>query len=323
MPSPLRFRLPVQGQGIGGGVGQESGVEWHHVYALGGDLNGLTKWSRQKNYTGFTHDTEYLMRLRNRGSGGRHLTVLKSTDASTVLQVTDTGLTTALAITSTLATGTAPFTVASTTKVTNLNADLLDGLDSTAFATSGHNHDAAYVNTSGDTMTGALTIEANQGLKLKNSVANGTITLNATAAADPTLEIKDNSGDDVVKVYASGSTYSLETLGAIRAGTNLVVNDWTATVSGDDLVWQDDAGQEMVRFGDTSSTYHLKVTGPAHITGEIKLDGAINHDGTTIGFFNSAPSAKETITGSRGGNAALANLLSALANYGLITDSTS
>jgi hypothetical protein len=34
---------------------------------------------------------------------------------------------------SNVATGTAPFTVASTTKVTNLNADLLDGLDSTAF----------------------------------------------------------------------------------------------------------------------------------------------------------------------------------------------
>jgi hypothetical protein len=33
-----------------------------------------------------------------------------------------------------------PFSVASATKVTNLNADLLDGLDSTAFATNGHNH---------------------------------------------------------------------------------------------------------------------------------------------------------------------------------------
>lgn len=36
-------------------------------------------------------------------------------------------------IKSTLAIGTAPFDVTSTTKVTNLNADLLDGLDSTAF----------------------------------------------------------------------------------------------------------------------------------------------------------------------------------------------
>jgi hypothetical protein len=36
-------------------------------------------------------------------------------------------------ITSTIGTGTAPFTVGSTTKVSSLNADLLDGLDSTAF----------------------------------------------------------------------------------------------------------------------------------------------------------------------------------------------
>jgi hypothetical protein len=43
-----------------------------------------------------------------------------------------------------------------------------------------------------------------------------------------------------------------------------------------------------------------------------------------IGFFGLAPGvAKQTVTGSRGGNAALASLLTALAAYGLITDSTS
>ncbi|MDH3497235.1 MAG: hypothetical protein OER21_10750 [Gemmatimonadota bacterium] len=41
---------------------------------------------------------------------------------------------------SSVVTGTAPFAVASITKVTNLNADLLDGLDSTAFAAAGHSH---------------------------------------------------------------------------------------------------------------------------------------------------------------------------------------
>ncbi len=41
-----------------------------------------------------------------------------------------------------------------------------------------------------------------------------------------------------------------------------------------------------------------------------------------IGFNNSAFIAKPTITGSKGGNAALTSLLTALANYGLITDST-
>jgi hypothetical protein len=42
-----------------------------------------------------------------------------------------------------------------------------------------------------------------------------------------------------------------------------------------------------------------------------------------VGFNNSAPLAKPTITGSRGDNAALASLLTQLAAYGLITDGTS
>jgi hypothetical protein len=44
---------------------------------------------------------------------------------------------------------------------------------------------------------------------------------------------------------------------------------------------------------------------------------------TTIGFNGTAPLAKPTVTGSRGGNAALASLLTALASYGLVTDGTS
>lgn len=59
----------------------------------------------------------------------------------------------------------------------NVDADTLDGLDSTAFATSGHNHDADYVNVSGDTMTGSLTIDGFQAnLSLKGDyVGNGKI----------------------------------------------------------------------------------------------------------------------------------------------------
>lgn len=41
------------------------------------------------------------------------------------------------------------------------------------------------------------------------------------------------------------------------------------------------------------------------------------------GFNNTTPIAKPTVTGSRGSNAALASLLTALANYGLVTDSSS
>jgi hypothetical protein len=41
-----------------------------------------------------------------------------------------------------------------------------------------------------------------------------------------------------------------------------------------------------------------------------------------LGFFGTAAQSKATITGSRGGNAALASLLTALATYGLIVDSS-
>ena len=45
----------------------------------------------------------------------------------------------------TIPTGTPPFSVTSTTKVANLNADLLDGLDSSAFSLSSHTHDASAI----------------------------------------------------------------------------------------------------------------------------------------------------------------------------------
>lgn len=47
----------------------------------------------------------------------------------------------------------------------------------------------------------------------------------------------------------------------------------------------------------------------------------LNKDG--IGFFGATPAARPTVSGSRGGNQALAGLLTALAGLGLITDGTS
>jgi hypothetical protein len=60
-------------------------------------------------------------------------------------------------IKSTVATGTAPLSVASSTLVTNLNADKLDGNDASAFATSGHSHSnlVAGNGITGTTYTGA------------------------------------------------------------------------------------------------------------------------------------------------------------------------
>ena len=48
----------------------------------------------------------------------------------------------------------------------------------------------------------------------------------------------------------------------------------------------------------------------------------IGYSGGSIGFLGASAITKPSVTGSRGGNAALASLLTALANLGLITDST-
>ena len=55
--------------------------------------------------------------------------------------------------------------------------------------------------------------------------------------------------------------------------------------------------------------------------GVLKTDGALAIGGAA-GFNGVTPPAKPTVTGSRGGNAALASLLAALAATGLLTDST-
>lgn len=54
----------------------------------------------------------------------------------------------------------------------------------------------------------------------------------------------------------------------------------------------------------------------------VGTNGSLRHVSSTLGFFSAAAAAKPNVTGSRGGNAALASLLTALATLGLITDST-
>ena len=72
---------------------------------------------------------------------------------------------------------------------------------------------------------------------------------------------------------------------------------------------------------DSSGNGQTGVVVRASGTTEIRL--ALAHQGSTLGFFGATPTTKPTITGSRGGNAALADLLTKLAGLGLLTDSTS
>jgi hypothetical protein len=77
-----------------------------------------------------------------------------------------------------------------------------------------------------------------------------------------------------------------------------------------------------ILFGGDIALYRSN-TATLRCTGTFIAATQFRHLGTTLGFFNTAATTKATVTGSRGSNAALASLLTALANYGLITDSSS
>lgn len=76
--------------------------------------------------------------------------------------------------------------------------------------------------------------------------------------------------------------------------------------------------------GSTNADFRVKGAGTGSLAITAPNDTArVAANNTGLGFFGSAPIAKPTVTGSRGANAALASLLTQLASYGLITDSTS
>lgn len=86
-----------------------------------------------------------------------------------------------------------------------------------------------------------------------------------------------------------------------------------------------DAGRIAVRWNDaTHASRQADMVFSAWYTSTERefMRGRAGSAAPMIGFLGAAPIAKPTITGSRGANAALADLLTQMANYGLIVDST-
>lgn len=85
-------------------------------------------------------------------------------------------------------------------------------------------------------------------------------------------------------------------------------------------------------FSGTQNNYFRMEAGAAilHVTAETRFDATafgarvhtINGVANTLGFHGATPVAQQAVTGSRGGNAALASLLTALDTLGLIDDQT-
>ena len=127
---------------------------------------------------------------------------------------------------STVETGTPPLTVISTTRVDNLNADLLDGLDSTAFAAAVHAHDGAYVKAAGDTMTGSLTVDSGADANLvvsESGLSSGSG--NSLVLSNPASNLLTGS----LTINNAGGTDLLLTESGLHTGSGFSLDVGSAT----------------------------------------------------------------------------------------------
>ena len=164
---------------------------------------------------------------------------------------------------------TAPFTVDSTFKVTNLNADLLDGLDSSAFAAASHAHDAtaivsgtlsdARLSTNiprlsgGQTWTGSNVFSGNNSFSGDGS---GLTSLNASQIV--TGQVPDSRLPATIARLASANTFTAaQTLNVGSAQTALSLI--SSNTQGTWLTLSNSAGRSWNIF--SSSTANSEGTG--------------------------------------------------------------
>lgn len=164
------------------------------------------------------------------------------------------------------------------------------------------------------------------------SALSGTAELVLTAAAaavngnatlgEATTRVHTINGGTTINGPSAGVPLTLVQSGSSR-GIDLKKGTSTATfriAGGSDDILQigNQAGITTITLGPSA------VSGTAEIslTAALATMGAALRVNGNVGFYNTAPIAKPAAAGSRGGNAALASLLTALANLGLITDST-
>lgn len=163
-----------------------------------------------------------------------------------------------------------------------------------------------------------------------SSALSGTV----SAAADRTAIGVSSS---VTVTRASGAANAINKAGLFTASGGQI-NVALETTTGD-IYLATTSGNVGIGFASAAAlgakldiTGTLKVSGAAtlsstlDVTGTTTLKGtAVVCDGTgdTLKFYGGTGATQQTVTGSRGGNAALADLLTKLATLGLIVDGTS
>lgn len=206
------------------------------------------------------------------------------------------------------------------------DADTLDGLDSTAFALSAHSHAFSSITSKPTTLSGyGITDGINDsgnGQSITLSTATGTFDF---SNASGTMDVMSASSAGVASFSAqsAGGSSAAKFIGEFGGGgdgyelsgnNNGTSGTFRLSLTGGS-VSKANVFEAITDSTNSLTDINIGQTSGFHMIGlDLSIDG--------LGFYGQTPVAKPTITGSKGGNAALASLLTALADLGLITDST-
>jgi hypothetical protein len=128
-----------------------------------------------------------------------------------------------------------------------------------------------------------------------------------TEASPASLQSGDENGSFHFRSWGTGTTYNTAAKMMVLATEN-----HSNTACGTKFVFQ------TTPNASTTAATALEIGQDKTLT----IKGSIDHDGSTIGFFGTAPTTKQTMTGAKSGNAALASVIALLAAYGLGVDNT-
>jgi hypothetical protein len=214
---------------------------------------------------------------------------------------------------SSVATGTAPFSVASTTKVTNLNADLLDGLSSADFALS------TRTLTAGTGLTGGGDLTANRTFAIDSTVATltGTQTLTNKTITSPVInEILDSNGNEILGFTPIASATDYITIkNGIGVGVPLHIS--AAGSSTNTGLHLEPKGSGLVQISDgTDTTKGIRFRSSASATGAVTLIDAVSSAGRVITLPNATTTLVGTNTTDTLTNKSISGATNTLSNIG-------
>lgn len=173
---------------------------------------------------------------------------------------------------------------------------------------------------------GALAPTSGQIASLQAAAATDKVLIVRGAAAQSAnlQEWQDSAGANVANLTPGGAFYPRGEVQNIGSGAAGGYDAFSTYNSGETVVRWSARGDGQLSWGSGAATQDttlyrsaadvLKTDDKLHVALELEVDGALNHDGTTVGFYGTAPTTLQT-----GVAVTAAAIHAALVNLGLIT----